>query len=139
MGQHTIMVARYKLYQGGQNKKAPVWMWQLVCDHRLCTRESRMYILVLVTCAGDSPSLHCPLCPIPLCCVQTTRLPPDPACHGTYLTVISQVSISWLDSCDKSSYIRSVYSQCHVDSLKYSGQNVNNQTLAQVSQLYGQV
>ncbi len=27
------------------------------------------------------------------------------------------------------SYIRSVYSQCHVDSLKCTEQNVNNQTL----------
>ncbi len=45
-------------------------------------------------------------------------------------------SISWFDSCDKYSYIRSVYSQCHVDSLKYTDQNVHNQTLTQVSQLY---
>ncbi len=45
-------------------------------------------------------------------------------------------SISWLHSCDKSSYIRSVCSQCHVDSLAGTEQKVNNQTLTQVSQLY---
>ncbi len=32
--------------------------------------------------------------------------------------------------------IRSVYSQCHVDSLVYIEENVNSQTLTQVSQLY---
>ncbi len=49
----------------------------------------------------------------------------------------SSNSISYLYSCDKSSYIKSVYSQCHVvNSLKYTDQNVNNQTLTQVSQLY---
>ncbi len=52
------------------------------------------------------------------------------------LAVISKIAISWLYSCDKSSYIRSVYSQCPVDSLKCTEQNVNNQTLIQVSQLY---
>ncbi len=41
-----------------------------------------------------------------------------------------------LCSCDKSSYIRSVYSQYHVDLLKCIEQNVNNQSLTQVSQLY---
>ncbi len=33
-------------------------------------------------------------------------------------------------------YIMSVYSQCHVVLLKYTEQNVNNQTLTQVSQIY---
>ncbi len=37
---------------------------------------------------------------------------------------------------DKSSYIRYVYSQCHVDLLKCTEQNVNNQSLPQVSQFY---
>ncbi len=42
----------------------------------------------------------------------------------------SRDSISWLYSCDKSSYIRSVHStEC-------PEQNVNNQSLAQVSHLY---
>ncbi len=40
---------------------------------------------------------------------------------------------------DNSSYIRSVYDQCHVVLLKYTEQNVNNQTLTQVSQLYAHV
>ncbi len=42
----------------------------------------------------------------------------------------------WLYSCDKSSYIRSVYSQCHLVLLKCTEQNGNNQTLTQISQLY---
>ncbi len=45
-------------------------------------------------------------------------------------------TISWLDPCNKSSYIRFVYSQYHVDWLKCTEQNVNNQNLTQVSQLY---
>ncbi len=45
-------------------------------------------------------------------------------------------SVSWLYSCDKSSYIGSAYSQCHVDLLKCTEQNVNNQSLTQVSRLY---
>ncbi len=49
---------------------------------------------------------------------------------------ISRVLISWIYSCNTYSYIRSVYNQCHVDSLKYTDQNVNNQTLTQVTQLY---
>ncbi len=49
---------------------------------------------------------------------------------------MSRVSISWLYLCNKSSYIRSVYSQCHVDSLKCTEQNVNNQTPTQVAQCY---
>ncbi len=48
-------------------------------------------------------------------------------------------SIRWLYSCDNSSHMRSVYSQCHVILLKCTEQNVNNQTLIQVSQLYFQV
>ncbi len=47
-----------------------------------------------------------------------------------------RVSISWLYACNKSSYIRFVYSQYHVDWLKWTEQNVNNQILTQVSQLY---
>ncbi len=43
-------------------------------------------------------------------------------------------SISWLYSCDKSTYIRSVYNQCHVDLLKCTDQNINNETLTQVSE-----
>ncbi len=51
--------------------------------------------------------------------------------------VILKDSFRWLYSCDKSSLIhRSVHSQCHVVSLKCTEQNVNNQTLTQVSQLY---
>ncbi len=42
---------------------------------------------------------------------------------------------SWFYPCNKSSYIRCVYSQCHVDWLKCTEQNVNNQSLTQVSQL----
>ncbi len=52
------------------------------------------------------------------------------------LVTWSKALIRWLYSYDTSSYIRSVYSQCHVDSLKCTEQNVNNQTLTQVSQLY---
>ncbi len=37
---------------------------------------------------------------------------------------------------DKYSYIKSVYSLCHVDLLKCTERNVNNQGLTQVSQLY---
>ncbi len=48
----------------------------------------------------------------------------------------TRVSISWLYSCNKSSYIRFVYSQYHVDWLKCTEQNVNNPNLTQVSQLY---
>ncbi len=46
-------------------------------------------------------------------------------------------SIRWrLYSCDKSSYIRSVYNECHVVLLKCTEQNVNNKTLPKISQLY---
>ncbi len=45
-------------------------------------------------------------------------------------------SIRWLCSYNKSSYIRFVYSQCHVVLLNCTEQNVSNQTLTQVSQLY---
>ncbi len=45
-------------------------------------------------------------------------------------------SISWLYSKVKPSYIRSVYSQYYVDLFKCIEQNVNNQSLTQVSQLY---
>ncbi len=48
----------------------------------------------------------------------------------------SRHSIRWLWSCDKSSYIRSVYIEGHVDWLKCSQQNVNKQSLTQISQLY---
>ncbi len=48
----------------------------------------------------------------------------------------ARVSINWFFSCDKSSYIRFVYSQYHMDLLKCTQQNVNNQTLKQFSQLY---
>ncbi len=41
-----------------------------------------------------------------------------------------------LYSCDKFSYNRPVYSQFHVYSLKYTDQNINNQTLTQIWQLY---
>ncbi len=51
-------------------------------------------------------------------------------------TYISRLSINWLYLCNKSSYIRFVYSQYHVDWLKCTEQNVNNQNLKQVSQLY---
>ncbi len=54
----------------------------------------------------------------------------------TYLKIETKVSISWLYSCNKSSYIRSVYSQCHMNSMNCTEQNVNNQTLTQVSQLF---
>ncbi len=53
-----------------------------------------------------------------------------------YVSLTTRDSVSWIYSCDKSFYITSVYSQCYVDSLKYTVQNVNNQTLTQVSQLY---
>ncbi len=49
-----------------------------------------------------------------------------------YTIPSSRDSISWLF---KFSYIKSVYSQCHVD-LKCTKQNVNNRNLTQVSQLY---
>ncbi len=48
----------------------------------------------------------------------------------------SRDCIRWFYSCDKSFYIRSVHSQCHVVLLKCTERNVNNQTLTQVSQLY---
>ncbi len=51
-------------------------------------------------------------------------------------SLLSRNSIRWFYSWDKSSYIRSVHSQCHVALLKCTEQNVNNQTLTQVSQLY---
>ncbi len=51
-------------------------------------------------------------------------------------TPSAKVSISWLYPCNKSSYIRFVYSQYHVDWLKCTDKNVNNQNLTQVSQLY---
>ncbi len=41
---------------------------------------------------------------------------------------LSRYSISSFYSCDKSSYIRSVYSQCHVDLSKCTEQNINNQS-----------
>ncbi len=43
--------------------------------------------------------------------------------------LLARESIRWFYSCDKSSYIRSVYSQCHVDSLKCIEQNVNDRSL----------
>ncbi len=46
------------------------------------------------------------------------------------------IQIRWLNSCNKSSSSRSVYSQCHVVLLKCTEQNVNNQTLTRISQLY---
>ncbi len=54
---------------------------------------------------------------------------------GIYFS-FTRESISWLYSCDKSVYISSVYSQCHVDLLKCTELNVNNQRHIQVSQLY---
>ncbi len=56
--------------------------------------------------------------------------------HLVYEIRFSRDSIKWLYSCNQSSYIRPVYSQCHVLLLKCTEQNVNNQTLTQVSQLY---
>ncbi len=53
-----------------------------------------------------------------------------------YCHLITNHSIRWLYSCDKSSYISSIDSKCHVVVLKFTEQNVNNQTLTQVSQLY---
>ncbi len=52
------------------------------------------------------------------------------------LRTISRDPFRWLYSCDKSSYIRSVYCQSQVVLLKCTEQNVNNQTLTQVLQLY---
>ncbi len=49
---------------------------------------------------------------------------------------ITRDSIKWLYSFDKSSYIRSVYSQRHVVLLKCTEHNLNHQTFIQVSQLY---
>ncbi len=49
---------------------------------------------------------------------------------------MSSVPISWLYSCNKSSNIRFVYSQYHVDLLKCTQQNVINQSLTPVSQFY---
>ncbi len=49
---------------------------------------------------------------------------------------LTRDSISWLYSCDKSSYIRFVYSQYHADQLKCTEQNVYNQSLTQILQLY---
>ncbi len=46
------------------------------------------------------------------------------------------IQISWLYSCNTSSYIRSVYIQWHVVLLRCTDQIVNNQTLTQVLQLY---
>ncbi len=48
----------------------------------------------------------------------------------------SRDSIRWLYSSNKSSYIRSVYSQCHVELFKCIDQNGNNQAHTQISQLY---
>ncbi len=53
---------------------------------------------------------------------------------GAFTT--TRVSISWLYPCNTSPYIRFVNSQYHVDWLKCTEQNVNNQNLTQVSQLY---
>ncbi len=43
--------------------------------------------------------------------------------------IVKKDSISWLYSCDKSSYIRFVYNQYHVYLLKCTDQNVNYQSL----------
>ncbi len=57
--------------------------------------------------------------------------------HGEYIYIsFTRDWISWLYSCCKSSYISSVCRQCHVDLLKCTEQNVNYQSLTQVSQLY---
>ncbi len=63
---------------------------------------------------------------------------PDDMLYLTSLLALqcTRVSISWLYPYNKSSCIRFVYSQCHVDWLKCTEQNVNNQNLTQVSQLY---
>ncbi len=45
----------------------------------------------------------------------------------------------FMDSYDYSSYIRSVYKQCHMVLFKSTEQNISNQTLTQVSQLYAHV
>ncbi len=64
--------------------------------------------------------------------------PIDDACIFTseQLVFNTRVSISWLYPCNNSSYVRFVYSQYHVHCLKCTEQNVNNQNLTQVSQLY---
>ncbi len=49
---------------------------------------------------------------------------------------VARDSITWLCSCDKSSYIMSVYSPFHVVLLKSIEPNVHNQTLTQVSHCY---
>ncbi len=59
--------------------------------------------------------------------------------YDSYLLIYLFVSVSvryltGLYSCDKSYYMRSVYSQCYVELLKCTEQN--NQNLTQVSQLY---
>ncbi len=56
--------------------------------------------------------------------------------HECIVIVYTRVSISWLYPCNKSSYIRFVYCQYHGDWFKCTEQNVNNQNLTQVSQLY---
>ncbi len=44
-------------------------------------------------------------------------------------TLFTMESIRWLYSRNKSSHISSIYSQCHVILLKFTEQNVNNQSL----------
>ncbi len=47
------------------------------------------------------------------------------ACLVIVILTEAKDSIRWLYSCDKSPYIRSVYSQCNAQLLKYTEQNVN--------------
>ncbi len=60
----------------------------------------------------------------------------EPWPYLSHLSTDTRDSISWLNSCDKSSYIRCVYSQWHLDLLKCTEPNINNQSITQVSQLY---
>ncbi len=96
--------------------------------HVLATHELHLYFYICNTCVGYTSIVH----------MQTTHVIHVLHVWNMYCgcLLMSRDSIRWLYSRDKSSYISSVYSQCHVVILKCTEQNVNNQTLTQVSQLY---
>ncbi len=75
---------------------------------------------------NDAHTLSEAICITPFICVYWLHM----------LKTYTRVAISWLYPCNKSSYIRFVYSQYHVEWVKCTEQNVNNQNLTQVSQLY---
>ncbi len=133
MHPHYTTCMHARLHMSRLSQTAGWWWRSPTCPHvRACFPScSSAWQLCLSTCLCTQNSSVHPQLSLPACLTEWPAAWPL-----TRLTAHSRDSISWLHSCDKSSYINCVYSQCHVDSLACTVQNVNNQTLTQVSQLY---